>query len=320
MTPEERDALRAQFEGLVSSGLDAASADIAWAKLASLTSDSAGRLCESLRLILEPTLAAKLGGEYRSGKRINMRRVIPYIASNFRKDKIWMRRTTPSKRTYQVLLAVDDSRSMAPGNSGAGTLACEAIALMSKALSKLEVGDIGIASFGELLRVVHPLGESFSDASGAKALSQFTFSQDTTRTSVALQSIVGMLDDARSMAKPSSSSLMSKGACMQIVFLISDGMLGSGGERDAIRRWITEATQKGQLVVLVIVDKAGKAADSSILNMQSIKFVGGRVVKNSYLDDYPFPYYLVLNDTRALPDVLADALRQWFDIVARSRE
>lgn len=247
-----------------------------------------------------------------------MRRVIPYIASQFRKDKIWMRRTTPSKRTYQVLLAVDDSRSMAPGNSGAGTLACEAVALMSKALAKLEVGDIGIASFGELLRVVHPLGESFSDASGAKALSQFTFSQDTTRTSAALQSIVGLLDDARSSSKMSSH--MSRVQCMQIVFLISDGMLGAGPERENIKRWVTEATAKGQLVVLVIVDKAGKAADTSILNMQSVKFVGGRVVRSSYLDDYPFPYYLVLNDTRALPDVLADALRQWFDIVARSRE
>ena len=49
-------------------------------------------------MILEPTLASKLGGEYRSGKRINMKRVIGYIASHFRKDKIWMRRTQPDKR------------------------------------------------------------------------------------------------------------------------------------------------------------------------------------------------------------------------------
>ncbi len=30
--------------------------------------------------------------------------VIGYIASHFRKDKIWMRRTRPDKRTYQVQL------------------------------------------------------------------------------------------------------------------------------------------------------------------------------------------------------------------------
>lgn len=51
-------------------------------------------------------------GDYRTGRRINMRKIIPYVASQFRKDKIWLRRTKPSKRQYQVLIAVDDSQSM----------------------------------------------------------------------------------------------------------------------------------------------------------------------------------------------------------------
>ena len=46
-----------------------------------------------------------------------MRKVIPYIASQFRKDKIWLRRTKPSKRQYQVMIAVDDSSSMADNHS-----------------------------------------------------------------------------------------------------------------------------------------------------------------------------------------------------------
>lgn len=45
---------------------------------------------------------AFLRGDYRTGKRLNMRKVIAYIASQFRKDKIWLRRTEPSKRDYQV--------------------------------------------------------------------------------------------------------------------------------------------------------------------------------------------------------------------------
>lgn len=51
-------------------------------------------------------------GDYRNGKRLNMRRIIPYIASNFQNDRIWLRRTKPSQREYQVLVAVDDSSSM----------------------------------------------------------------------------------------------------------------------------------------------------------------------------------------------------------------
>ena len=51
-------------------------------------------------------------GGFRTGKRPCMRRVIEYIASDFRKDKFWLRRVEPSKRQYQVMVAVDDSASM----------------------------------------------------------------------------------------------------------------------------------------------------------------------------------------------------------------
>lgn len=75
-----------------------------WGRLRGVTAALSQRLCEQLRLVLEPMVATKLQGDYRSGKRINMRRVIPYIASGFRKDKIWLRRTKPAKRDYQVPL------------------------------------------------------------------------------------------------------------------------------------------------------------------------------------------------------------------------
>lgn len=51
-------------------------------------------------------------GDYRTGKRLNMRRLIAYIASGYRKDKIWLRRTKKAQRNYQILIAVDDSSSM----------------------------------------------------------------------------------------------------------------------------------------------------------------------------------------------------------------
>jgi hypothetical protein len=48
-----------------------------------------------------------------------------------------MRRSKPSKRTYQVLLAIDDSLSMAPANRGGGGVAVEAMAVLARALSRL---------------------------------------------------------------------------------------------------------------------------------------------------------------------------------------
>lgn len=45
-----------------------------------------------------------------------MRKIIPYIASNFQNDRIWLRRTKMVDRRYQVMVAVDDSSSMQENN------------------------------------------------------------------------------------------------------------------------------------------------------------------------------------------------------------
>lgn len=81
---------------------DAALAAALWARFEALTAPLASELCEQLRLILEPTLAARMQGDYRTGKRLNTRKIIPYLASEFRRDKIWLRRSKPSVRRYQA--------------------------------------------------------------------------------------------------------------------------------------------------------------------------------------------------------------------------
>ena len=51
-----------------------------WRCYEALTADASQRLCEQLRLVLEPLLATKLRGDYRTGKRINMRKVGSRVA------------------------------------------------------------------------------------------------------------------------------------------------------------------------------------------------------------------------------------------------
>jgi midasin len=38
-----------------------------------------------------------------------------------------------------------------------------------------------------------------------------------------------------------------------------------------------------------------------------------------FIEDYPFPYYMVLEDMSSLPEILGDALRQWFEILAQQQ-
>jgi midasin len=88
--------------------------------------------------VLHPTKCQALKGDYKTGKRLNMKKVIPFIASNYKKDKIWLRRTLPSKRTYQIMIALDNSLSMRENNVDNSAL--QSLLAIVLALQKMEVG------------------------------------------------------------------------------------------------------------------------------------------------------------------------------------
>lgn len=49
-------------------------------------------------------------------------------------------------------------------------------------------------------------------------------------------------------------------------------------------------------------------------SVQTVSFVEGKPVFSKYMDSFPFPFYVIVRDTVALPRVLADLLRQWFSL------
>jgi len=65
--------------------------------------------------------------------------------------------------------------------------------------------------------------------------------------------------------------------------------------------------------VFLIMDIAKQK--ESILDIQSINYVGGKMVVTTYIDGFPFFYYIILQKIANLPQVLADALRQWFEMI-----
>ena len=77
----------------------------------------------------------------------------------------------------QVVLAVDDSRSMQ--ENGCGVFALEAVTLLTRALTRLEVGQVGVLRFGGTghVRPLHDLDTPFSDAAGPSVLSNLRFDQ-----------------------------------------------------------------------------------------------------------------------------------------------
>jgi len=286
----------------------AADAREQWTHYESKTRDLSLSLTEQLRLILAPTLATKMRGDFRTGKRLNIKRIIPYIASQYKRDKIWMRRSVPSKRNYQIMLAVDDSKSM--GESKSGSLAFETLVMVSKSLSMLEVGEICVVGFGDDVKVAHDFDTPFSSDAGPKIFQNFGFEQSRTDVTRLVRESIELFRAARQ--KSSNADLW------QMELIISDGVCDSS-EHDAIRRLLREALEERIMMVFVIVDDlTTKKPGQSVMNLPQAKMVDGRWVMERYLDTFPFQYYVVVSDVKELPGVLATLLRQWFAEVADS--
>jgi midasin len=302
-----RDELETQVSDWREEGRDINKARELWQGYENLTHDLAMGLCEQLRLILEPTLATKLKGDYRTGKRLNMKKIIPYIASQFKKDKIWLRRTKPSKRQYQVMISVDDSKSMSESHSV--QLAYEALSLISKALSQLEVGDISITSFGERVRLLHPFDQPFTAESGANVIQQFTFAQQKTYVKNLIETSLGLFENAKHSSGPGNAELW------QLQLIISDGICE---DHNTLRALVRSALDQQIMMIFIVVDN--KPEKDSILNMTNVKYTikDGKygIQMNPYLETFPFQYFMVLRDINSLPEALSDALRQYFSFVS----
>ncbi|VDB91850.1 unnamed protein product [Peniophora sp. CBMAI 1063] len=295
-----------------------------WRLYESLTHELSYALCEQLRLILEPTQATRLKGDYRTGKRLNMKKIIPYIASEYTKDKIWLRRTRPSQREYQVLIALDDSRSMSESHSV--HLAYQTLALVSKALTRLEVGDVGIAKFGEAVEVLHGFDEGpFTDQAGTKVMGAFNFNQRATNVLSLVETSLKILEEARERRAASSSSAAD---LWQLEIIISDGICQ---DHEKLRTVLRKAEEQRVMLVFVVIDSlqsnadaatgpSGGAVHDSIVSMKhaSYAIVDGRMELqvNRYLDTFPFEYYVVLRNVEALPEVLAGTLKQFFERIS----
>ncbi|KAH6911427.1 hypothetical protein BKA70DRAFT_1267626 [Coprinopsis sp. MPI-PUGE-AT-0042] len=169
--------------------------------------------------------------DYRTGKRLNMK-----------KDKIWLRRTKPSQREYQ-------SHSI--------HLAFESLALISKALGRLESGDVAVVKFGG---VSHVFGA-------------FRFNQKATNVLSLMETSLGVLEGARERH------------LWQLEIIISDGMCQ---DHEKLRTMLRRAEERRIMVVFIILDSlhTHDLSQRSILNMDRAEF------KNvEYLDSFPFEYY-----------------------------
>ena len=200
-----------------------------------------------------------------------------------------------------MLLAVDDSESML--KSGAGEMALNAMATVAVGMNQLEIGELGVASFGDDMKLVHPFHMPFTSESGVNVVRNFRFQQQRTRIAMCIESAMAALEESGDRSS------------VQLVFLISDGRI-ERDSRSALKRLIREMVERNILLAMIVVEGKGKKKES-ILNMKEVTFQKGKPVVKRFIDDYPFPYYIILDDVASLPEVLGDALKQWFEMLTQ---
>lgn len=66
-------------------------------------------------------------------------------------------------------------------------MALESLILLSRTLTRLEVADLAIFSFGSTPRLLHPFESPLTDVEAANVLNEFSFAQEATNTTLLLE-------------------------------------------------------------------------------------------------------------------------------------
>jgi hypothetical protein len=269
-------------------------------------------LSEKLMAVLEPTKRGRFEGFFKAGKRISMRRVLSWIASDYRKDKFWLRRTRPSHREYKIMICLDNTLSMR--NNGVGEMALVCVSALAQSLQLLEVGKIGVLSFGTGVSEICPLDDTSggSKMSTVRELSEsLKFNEESTSSfSDAFPAVIQKCTDVFLHQDDG-------GTGGSLALIITDGRF----DKEKCRPYVQSLIQLGHIPVLIVMD-ANK--QESILSITSVHFeevTSGpvkkrKIVRKPFLSqsDCPFPFYAVIQEPSQLPTTLADIIRQWIEI------
>ena len=220
--------------------------------------------------MLEPVDVAEYRGDYKTGKKLNLRKIIPFIASNYRKDRIWLRRTEPNERNYHVMLALDDTKSMYYG--GVGSEALKGLIALSLALQNLSIKTC-ITSIKDSMKVVKGFEGILLPE---EVLNNFNFNYESSISHDL--SIASFMDKS---IKEFSKLERDEAENKQLCFIISDGKMN----KDYVRPYMEEAKRKDITYVFIIID----SEKESILSVRSVKInQQGKVEMKAYLSDFPF--------------------------------
>lgn len=128
---------------------------------------------------------------------------------------------------------------------------------------------------------------------------------------------IDIFNNAQSRSAKSSST--STVPVSKLLIILSDGrgIFYEGIEK--VKTAVQNALVNGIFIVFVIIDIPGKNTNSSIYDIKMPVYLPGNpmpIIK-SYMENFPFPFYVVLREINTLPNIMIEALKQWFEMVTK---
>jgi midasin len=90
----------------------------------------------------------------------------------------------------------------------------------------------------------------------------------------------------------------------KLCFIISDGKMN----KKLVHPFMKEVKKQDVTYIFIIVD----SQQSSILNIKTVEYAENKKMKiKNYMSDFPFEYFLIINDVKELGEILAMTLMQF---------
>ena len=146
------------------------------------------------------------------------------------------------------------------------SVAVEALAMIAQAMSRLEVGDLGVVAFGQSVNY-HPLGTPWTSDAGRAIMSHLTFIEERTDVAALLSSV---------------NELFTLTDTWNLHLILSDGICH---DHAALIPLLNAALAHRIIVVFVILD-------ATVCDINHVAYTPTGIKMMRYLETFPFQFYV----------------------------
>lgn len=167
-----------------------------------------------------------------------------------------------------------------------------------------------ICKFGKDVKVINDFklvtDSGIDNDLGAKLINELKFQQDKT-------DLCNLLDVLSKKFKEARYMLTNGSTAEQMLIILSDGRGVMANGLECIKNSLQRLEIQRITTLFLIIDNNEK----SIMDIKIAKFdADGNINLIPYMEHFPFPFYVIINNITQLPSAISQAIQQWFEFTS----